>query len=224
MNWTMIKHLVAKDWHFNRVPLLLYTIVGIIALAILPFKQEGLFYVSMVLLISAVIVVGAHLIFVTVVIERKEQTLPFIMSLPVSFMEYTMAKIVINIGTFLGIWLFLTAGTIGVIVFVDAIPNGLIPYTTIALIELIAAYVLVLSVSMVSESEAWTIVVMTITNICVSLFWYFLGSFESIAKHIEGEVAVWNSTAFTFIAVELAVITALIGMTFFFQSRKKEFL
>ncbi|TQV76561.1 hypothetical protein FLL45_00950 [Aliikangiella marina] len=224
MNWIMIKHLIAKDWHFNRIPLMLYTLVGFIALAMLPFNQQGLFYVSMVLLISSVIVVGAHLVFVTVVIERKEQTLPFVMSLPISFMDFTMAKLLVNLGAFMTIWFVLVAGMMGIIFSVDTLPNGLVPYATIALIELIVAYVLVLSVAIVTESEAWTIVVMTLTNVCVSLFWYFLGSFESIAKYIEGEVAVWNSTAFAFIAIEIGIIATMIGLVFYFQSRKTEFL
>ena len=38
---------------------------------------------------------------VTVVEERNEQTLPFVMSLPISPMEYTTAKILANLLIFL---------------------------------------------------------------------------------------------------------------------------
>ena len=40
------------------------------------------------------VIVGAHMVFGTVVNERGRQTLPFIMSLPVSYGQYTAAKLI----------------------------------------------------------------------------------------------------------------------------------
>jgi len=224
MNWTMIKHLVVKDWQFNRFYLSLYTLVGVLSLLLFLLENKAAFYVGNVLIISAVIVVGAHLIFATVILERKEQTLPFVMSLPVSYMEYTMAKIILNLGAYLLIWSMLAIGVFVVMNTIDTIPNGLIPFTAIALLELVVAYILVLSIAIITESEAWTIVILTITNICVSLFWYLLGTVESINQYMSGDSAVWNTTTMGFISVELIIVLTLIGITFYFQSKKQDFL
>ena len=224
MNWMMIKRLAFKDWEFNRLYLSLYTIVGVLALALLAIENKAAFYVGNVLIISAVIVVGAHLIFATIIMERKEQTQPFVMSLPVSYMEYTMAKILVNLGAFLFIWCILALGVIGMMFTIDSIPSGLIPYTLIALLELVVAYILVLAIAITTESEAWTIVILTMTNICVSLFWFLLGSIESISSHMTGDSPVWNGTAISFLVGELLIAVILIGITFYFQSKKQDFL
>lgn len=224
MNWTMIKQLIRKDWQFNRNALVLYTLIGFLAVGLLTLSIKGAFYTGVVLIISAVIVVGAHLIFVTVLMERKEQNLAFIMSLPVSFMEYTTAKLLFNIGAFSISWILLYISTLIAIIQTDTIDNGFLPFATIALIELFVAYVIVLGIAVITESEAWTIVTITVSNISVSLFWYFLGSFEEISNYTNAESPVWNSTAITFIAAEITIILLMISLVFYFQSRKHDFL
>jgi len=220
---SMIKAIVYKDWYFNKKLLLLFSLFGFISVYLLSFNSF-VFYLGLVLLISIVIIIGALLIFSTVVNERKKQTLPFLMSMPMTYMDYTKAKLIFNLSAYFTAWLLLLVATLAVVFYSEHLPNGLIPYAVILLIEILVAFILVLATALVSESEVGTIVVVSITNIGVSLFMFFIVSIQGIAKHMEGPVAVWNSTAISIISIEIFIALLIIAMTFYLQSRKKDFL
>jgi len=224
MNTTMISHLIKKDWQLNQGPLLAYMSVGILSLWLLTMGGKYTFLIGSVLLITVVVIIGAHMVFSTVVNERKNQTLPFIMSLPVSYQEYTMAKVLSNLLVAGTAWIILLGTMIGLILTTSAMPNGLIPYATIIMTYLFDIFILMLCVAMVSESEKICIVVMTVANITISIFMIWLGGHEGIKPFIEGDAAVWNSTALTFIGLESLFIVFMIGLTFYLQSKKRSFL
>jgi len=224
MNTTIISHLIKKDWQLNQGPLYAYMLVGLVALWLLTVGGKITFLVGTVLLITAVIVIGAHMVFCTVVNERKNQTLPFIMSLPVSYKEYTMAKILCNVFVTGTAWLILLGAMIAFILTTKELPNGLIPYGTLIMTYLLDIFFLMLCVAMVSESETVCIVVMTVVNVTISIFMIWLGGHPGIKPYIEGEVAVWNSTALTLLGIELFFIFVVMALTFFLQSRKRSFL
>ena len=221
-NPSMVKALIRKDWYFNKQNFLLFFILGLASVALLSFDNSA-FYIGLVLLLSVVILIGALLIFSTVVNERKDKTLAFLMSLPITCMDYTWAKMILNLSAYFVAWLLLVVATIGVIYYSGHLPNGLIPYALIILIELMVAFILVLGVALVTESEVWTIVVVSITNIGVSLFMFLIAAIVSINQHMESPVAVWNSTALMIIGIEILVALMIIGLTFYLQSRKKDF-
>jgi ABC-type transport system involved in multi-copper enzyme maturation permease subunit len=174
-------------------------------------------------LLSIVILIGAILVTSTVVNERKDQTLAFLISLPITYMDYTKAKMILNLSAYFVVWLILVIGTIGIIYYSKHIPNGLIPYALIILLELMVAFILILGTALVTESEKWTIVVMTVTNIGVSLFMFLIAGIVSINQHMESTFAVWNSMVITVIGIEILVGLLIIGLTFYLQSRKKDF-
>src|ERR1700678_1720248 len=93
MNYSMIRILILKDWYLQRWSVLASLLGGLIALGIVCLGGNAAFMVGLVLLITALIAVGAQLAVTTMVNERKEQTLPFVMSLPISYREYTSAKL-----------------------------------------------------------------------------------------------------------------------------------
>lgn len=224
MNSSMIKKLIVTDWYFNRAALVALTFLGVLSIGLLSMEGKSLFYVGLVLLISTVVIVGILLIFTTTIYERKNKTLAFVLSLPISYMNYTLAKIIANLSAFLLIWLFLGVGVIVAIIFREHLPSGLIPYMVIVLVELLLGYIAVLATALISESEAWTVVVMSVNNIGISLFMFWVGSISGIHEHIEGAVAVWNSTAVSILVAEVLIGCFLIGITFYFQSRKTDFL
>ena len=224
MNHSVVKALVIKDWQFNFWPLLAYLLLGLVSLILLSTQNQALFYIGSVLLLSMVIIVSAHLVFTSIIGERQEQNLAFIMSLPITFMQYTKAKIIANLGAFFSVWLILVCGTLLVIYSSSEIPNGLVVYSIILLLELFVVFVLVMSVGLVTESNAITIVVITITNIALSMFMMWMSSIDAINQHMRGEVPVWNSTAITIVAIEVLIILLCLMATFYFQSRKRDYV
>jgi len=69
-------------------------------------------------------------------VEFKEQTLPFVMSMPISIKDYTAAKIIANATAFLLPWLILSVAALLTIYRWDAFPNGFIPVLMIMLVEM----------------------------------------------------------------------------------------
>lgn len=224
MDFGMIKRLVLKDWYFQRKAMIVYLATGALALALVAQAGEGSFFSGSILLITVLITVGIHLAMATVVEERKDQTLAFVMSLPVSPKEYTNAKIFANLLIFLFPWLALLVGSFAVIAGSAALPDGLIPFTAIVLLEIFASSVLILSVALVSESQNWTIGAIVFGNLFFQGFLYFVSHLPDIAQTMNGPRIVWSSAAVTLLAAEIATIALLVGLTFWLQSRKTDFL
>lgn len=222
-NPSMIKALIRKDWYFNKNILMFSYLIGLVSVAMLSFESR-VFYVGMILLISIVILIGALLATTTVINEIKNKTLPFLLSMPITCMDYTKAKLIFNLSSYFIIWLTLLLTTIGVIYYTQHLPNGLIPYALILMIELLVAFILILSTALISDSEKWTIVIMTITNVGFSLFMFLIASIESINKYMNGPEAVWNNSALMIIATEIFICALIIAITLFKQSRKKDFI
>ncbi len=220
----VIKALIVKDIQLNIGPLVLYLLLGLISLWLLTFEQEGPFYTGSVILLSMVIITSAQLVFNTVINERDNQTLAFIMSLPITFLQYTHAKICANVGTFMVFWLIMVGGLLAVIYTQPQIPDGLAVFATILMTEMLCVFILLLAVGLISESQTWTIVIMALTNIGLSLFMFWLSSINDIKAHMDSATAVWNGTALTIIAAEFMFIAIVLVLTYYAQGRKKDFL
>lgn len=219
-----IRTLVLKDIQLNLIPLALYLLLGTISLWMLTSTQLGVFNAGAVILLSMVIVAGIHMITTTINNERNDQVLPFIMSLPITFLQYTHAKVIANFGVFLVYWLIVVGGLMWVIFSQPQVPDGLAIFALILLLEMLVVFTLLLAVSLISESQNVTIVVMSVTNIGLSLFIFWLSGFAAINAYMETEQVVWNSTALTFVTVELILVVVLLATTYVVQARKKDFI
>lgn len=224
MSYPMIKHLVLKDWYFQRWPIGAYTAGGLLGLGFVALGTNWSFYAGTVLLITFMITIGIHLAMVTVVQERTEQTLPFIMSLPVSPREYTTAKVLANLLIFMIPWLALTAGAMLILSSEGARSGAMIPFALIVLTEMLAGYILVLTVAIITESQGWTLWAMGITNLFFQGFLYWVSHIPSIARGMKGHGAVWDRTAITLLAAEILISGALLGLAFLGRARKRDLL
>ncbi len=224
MDFTMIRRLVLKDWYFLRGPIVGYLVTGALALALVSQAGEGTFFAGSILLITVLITVGIHLAMATVVEERKNQTLAFVMSLPVSPKEYTTAKILANLLIFLVPWLVLLVGSFAVIAGSAALPDGLIPFVAIVLMEIFVSSLLILSVALVSESQNWTIGAIVFGNLFFQGFLYYVSHLPTIAAAMEAPRIVWSPAAVTLLVAEIATLAVMVGLTYWLQSRKTDFL
>lgn len=224
MATSIVKALVLKDLFFIKWPMLGYIAIGIFASFLFASESMVSTQLGMVLIIAVICIVSAQLIFTTVVGERKHQTLAFIMSLPVSNKEYVSSKMLVNILGYVIPWLLISAGVILAIYLSNYKPNGLVPFASIILLELFLAHIFVLTTSMIFESELITVISVTISNIAISLFIFFIASFPEIHQYMEGSKAVWNITSISIIGIELITILALVGTIYYAQSKKKHFI
>jgi len=224
MNTRMVKLLILKDWYLQRWTLVGYLSASAAALGLLGFGGETAFAAGSILLITVLIALGMHLAMATVIIERTEKTLPFVMSLPISPYEYTVSKIVANLLIFLLPWTALLIGATVVILGRPGVPDGLLPFMVLINLELFVAYCIVLCMALVSESTGWTIAATVACNLGLQAFLYYVGHLPSIAATKLGPSVVWNSAAIGILTVEIAIIIFLLAITLWLQSRKRDFL
>jgi ABC-2 type transport system permease protein len=224
MNYSMIKVLIVKDWYLQRWMVLASLLGGLIALGIVCVGGNAAFMLGLVLLITALIAVGAQLAIATMVNERKEQTLPFVMSLPISYREYTTAKLLGTLLIFMLPWLTLVMGVVALFAVPHGVPHGLLPFTAIMATEILVGTCFIVSIALVTESQGWTVAAIMVGNVGLNVVGYFVAHITGIAKGMNGSTVSWSPAATALLLSEFTAIALLLTLTFFLQSRKRDFL
>jgi ABC-2 type transport system permease protein len=224
MNMLMVKRLILKDWYLQRWTIGGCVAAGLLAVALIGSGSEGLFYAGFVLLVTVLITVGINLAMATVLLERKEQTLAFVMSLPISAREYTTAKILGTLLMFLIPWVTLVVASVATILGRDTLPDGLIPVTLIILTEIFVSTCVLLGVALVSESQGWTIGTLIASNLFLNFFLYSVFHIPAIAQAAKGTAVLWSGPVTALLLGEVATIALVLVVTFVLQDRKTDFI
>jgi ABC-2 type transport system permease protein len=222
-NYAVVRRLILKDWYLNRWIFLSSIPVGLASIAIVLTGKPVAFMFSVILLCMVVVGVGAQLAVVTTVNERKEQTLAFIMSLPISWREYTAAKILANLIIFLIPWLLITAGAISVL-YLPGAGHGLVPFTAIMAVEMLVTTCLIVVLGITTESQAWATVGIVCSSLGINLLGYTYAHLRGISMYMWGSKVHWTPTAWTVLLAEALTVPLLLGLAFVVQSRKTDFL
>jgi ABC-2 type transport system permease protein len=221
---SVIGYLILKDWRLNRPLISLCIGVGLIALVIALYAGGVARLLGSVWFFVSLCILGSMLPASAILNERKKQTLAFVMSLPVSSVQYTIAKALSTSAMFLVPWLTLLVSALILIETRHAIPHGIIPILLILAMLPLFAFCLISAAALVGESEGWLIGVSILCNSSYWFVWYLLARTPSLSANWAGPVAVWNTAAITVLSVELGSIAFIVGLTFFFQSRKRNFI
>jgi ABC-2 type transport system permease protein len=222
MSGSIVGTLVRKDLYFMRGAMLAAILTGAFALALMPISRM-LSYVSAVILICVLIVLNIFLVMYGVAQERKEKTMLFILSLPVSTMEYTMAKVMAT-GIAFGVpWLVLAAAT-AITIVVSPIPDGVLPYWMTLLGYLLAYFCGLLGIALLKDSAGWHAAAITIGNISVNFLIPFLLTRPSVEAYASGPVAVWSGDLVVILVVELLAGLAVLGYGIFAHARRPDFV
>jgi ABC-2 type transport system permease protein len=219
---SIVKHLVRKDLRLHRVQITLTIAAGIAALAIVARGGEVPFVIGVTWFFVAIIVLACMLPVTAIVNERKKQTLAFLMSLPLSSIEYTTAKLVSTLLMFLAPWLMLLICALVLLTMRGV--AGAIPMLLILAILPLIGFSLILAVALVSESEGWAIAATVVCNSSYGITWYLMSRVPSLTANWTGHVAIFSPPVLRVLAVEVGIIVLLGALTFFFQSRKRDFI
>ena len=223
MNTLMISKLITKDWHLFKVYMLGYVLLGIISAGLMAVPSATIYYLGVVGLITVLIAASAHVSISTVVTEKKESQLSFIMALPIKPMDYTLSKIFGGLIIYLVSWGAIVLST-ALIIYFSHMPNGMLPMLMICALEILVANTILLCASVLTASVPVTIVTMVILNISFNLFLFAVAGIENIGNYIESPVAVFNTTALNLMGAELLTIATVIAITLYIKSRKACFL
>jgi len=225
MTGSVMGHFILKDWRLQRLPLVLSMAGGAIALAIVQLgRAEGPVVVGTVWFFIALIMVGTMLPLVGIVNERKKQNLAFLMSFPISPLQYTTGKLVSTVGMFLVPWLMLMIGALLLIENGGILPRGAIPVALILGGLTFVGFCIITGAALVGESEGWGIAANVACNSSYGLVWYFMTRIPELMDNVKSPAPVWNSTVLTILGSEFGFSALILALTFYLQSRKRDFI
>jgi ABC-2 type transport system permease protein len=222
MNRALIARLILKDWYLSRLLLVLIAGGGTLSIGLLYLRREDTGTIGLLSALITSVLLSILLPMQTVVNERKQHNLAFVMSLPISPMEYTAAKVVGNLSAFLVLWAAIAIGVLGTLARTGVF-GGLIPFGMVVALAPFVVFCLLLAVAIVVESEMWAVVTMGATNVSYS-FWFLLMKIPGLPEQLKSPVAIWSRPILLMLAGQITVIVVALGLTFYLQSRKRDFV
>jgi len=227
MNFPIVKQLMLKDLYLHRYPILGLAL-ALPAAGIGPalfggdtmWRQMGL-----TMLNNSLIYLIFYLPIATVIMERRNHTLPFVMSLPVSYREYTAAKLVGSLVVFA-----VTCGVAflalpAIVARSEQLAHGVLPLIATIVGVYFVIFVLTLGVCLVTESFLWTMVLGLLSAVFPFLVFPLLESIPArLTEHWTSERIVWDGEVVVALGLEFLIAIAVISGTFALQKRKQDFL
>ena len=217
------RKLIAKALHVNR-----WFLAGAAAAAALSAFAcsfgRAAFNIGGLTWLTTVIALGVMLAIYGVMHERKERSLEFVLSLPLSVGEYVRAKMAGLLLCFLLPWLAATISAVLLVLADPDVADGLLPYVLLLCAFLFANFAVVLCGAMHVTSEAAVAALIIVTNMFVSVFMFTVGALPELQKFMEGPVPVWNATFWTVLAVEIAIFIIAITLPLLTAARRRDFI
>lgn len=215
-----IRLLVRKDLRANRPVMLLMTVGGLVALALMVSGRVG-FAVGGVLFLSANIAGGIFIGMFCIAQERKEQSSLFALSLPVSIAELGAQKLVSALIAYVGPWLVLTLASVLLALSMPRIPDGQIVYTLLVQGCALAITCSYFGLIAITRSEAVAGFGILVLNMSFSLF---MVSFSQPAMRdpLSTDLIRWPGYAMATLGVELAIVVAAPLVALLLISRRRE--
>ena len=182
------------------------------------------FNVGAIAWITAVIAGGVMLAIYGVANERKEQSLQFLLALPVSIPQYVLAKTFGLVLSFALPWLAATLSAVLLVQASPAVPDGMLPFVVVLSGYLLANFAIVLCAALHARSEGAMTAAIILTNMSVSVFMFVVGALPGIRNHLDAAAPVWNGTVFNVLLVEALVLVLAIALPQLTVARRRDFL
>lgn len=225
MNIAMVRRLIWKDWYLNRAGILVSLIGGMATLGLVAASRGSRIVTILGMIVVVTILIGmGGMVMLSAVTERKQQTLAFVMSLPISYLEYTTAKIAGGLLIFLLLWTAMVAAMLATILLAPGLAHGLIPFVVIMSVEILMSTCLVTVVAVTTESQGWAVGAAQVGALSLNGIGWWIVRFPEIGGAMTSATMRWSSTATALLTAELAAVALMIAITFFVQARKKDFL
>ncbi len=221
---SVVRKLIAKELYVNRWFMTGASVSGVLSVLIAAAGSKTAFNVGALTWMTTIIAFGVMLAIYSVSNERKEHTLLFVLSLPLSTGDYVRSKQLGLTLTFLIPWLLSSVAAVTLILAKHDIPDGLTPFTVLLCVFMLANFSVVLCGALHATSEAWTNTVVVIANMGVSVFMFTVGPLPQIQRNLDGAIPVWNDAVLTVLAIELLVIVLAFVLPRFVAARRRDFI
>ena len=228
MNWFasdagMVWKLIVKDWQVYQKQLAGFVAGMLLALGLVGMGTPLMASAGALLLLVQLLVVGTYAIQSSIMAERKLQTVPFIMSLPVTPMDVYWGKLLANLVIYLVPFLLVTGGLLALILSTPR-PDGIVIWLAVVALFMLVNFCVSLCVAIAVESEGWNIFTMLALMTLIGPFLYWVSSLDSIRPYLQSDEIVWSAPVLGILAAELAVIVVAIVVTSWVHARKASFL
>lgn len=221
MSRSLVIPLVLKDWYIQRRTLQTAVIGGLVGIAlVLVGGTIAVFGLAATLVCT--IAFGVTLSQSTVMTEKNRQNEPFVMSLPITPLEYAAAKVIASVSMYIVVWFALMLAIF--VIFLSRGLPGFLPPATIAAFAIFVGFCTILCVAIGFRSERLFHVTMMLTNFGYGAVWIAMVQIPNLAQQATGPVAVWSKHILWFLAAEFAVLIAAIALGVYGQSRRTSFL
>jgi len=219
----LARKLIAKEFYLQRWLIIGSTVAGLAGLLI---AAEGAirFNIGMLTWLTTIVAFGVVLAMFAIANERKERALQFVLSLPLSHGDYVRIKVVGLMLCFLVPWFILSAGAVTLIAVMPNLPDGLLPFAVLLCGFCLANYSVVLCGALHTASEGLMSIVIIVTNMAVTLFIFMVGALPSLKDHLQAPAPVWNSTFWTVLGVEFAILIVTLSLPYFVAARRRDFI
>lgn len=228
MNWfasdlRLVRILVLKDWQVYQKQLAGYVAGMLLALGLIGMGTPLMAAAGALLLLVLLLVVGTYSIQASIMAERKQQTGPFVMSLPVTPMDVFWGKLLANLVIYLVPFL-LVAGGLVALVLATPHPDGAVPWLVAIAVFMLMLFCITLSVAIAVDSEGWNIFAMLALMTLVGPYIYWISRFESVLRYRGSDEIVWGAPLLGLIGAEFALMAVAILAAGWLHARKRSFL
>jgi len=217
------RKLIVKELYVNRWLISGGVFAAVVSMLITLTGKTG-FNIGALAWVTTIIAIGVMLALYGIMNERKEQALQFVLSLPLSVADYVRAKMLGLMACFLLVWIAGSAAALLLVLAHPEVPDGLAPYTVLLCAFMLANYSVVLCGAVHARSEAVTTAIIVLTNMGVSIFMFTVAPMDGINQYMSGDSPAWNSTFWTVLACELAVLVLAFTLPFFLAARRRDFI
>lgn len=215
--------LIAKELYSYRW-IIAAAIAGGLFSLVLASTGEIAFNIGALAWLTTIIASGVMLPMYGIHQERKDRTLLFALSLPISPAGYARAKMMGILSSFVVLWSALTIGAVILVLASPGIPDGLLPYLLLLSCFLLVNFSLVMCCSFLSTSEIAISAAIILTNMGVTVFMMLVGRASAIGQHMLAEAPVWNSTFFLILGGEAAAFAIALSLPLIAISRRRDFI
>jgi ABC-2 type transport system permease protein len=222
MSHSIVRQLVVKDLRLASPFVVGSLVLGLLSLAVSPWSAIS-FFVGGSALVVALILLNIMLVTSSLLTERKEKIRVFMLSMPVSTAQYSVAKLLSSLIGYLVPAVLLTLASV-ILLLATPLPNGFIPLFVAISVHCLLYFCVFLAFALVTDSQGWTTTVIVCGNVSVSFVIPGLINLTSIGPSLGTETIVWNAEVIAFIAIELVLAVAALAISFAVNSRKTEFV
>jgi hypothetical protein len=222
MNHSLFWDLVRKDLGLYRMMSFVTLAIGAVGVFLLT-RGPLMFYLGCVAMLCAFII---HIIFLVgagVITERKERVHHFVLSLPITGWQYTLAKI-----TALSIAFFvpfvIVGGTALLLMALNPPSRGFVPYAATILMYMPLYFAMLVSVSTSNKTEGPHVAVIIFFNIAINFLIPGLMRIPSVAATMGGTEVIWTPELLLVIAVEIGVGALTLVWMLWRQHTRTEYL